>query len=47
MKTFSVKIPEGIRHGEKIRLIGQGKLGKNGGRNGDMYIKINIQKNGI
>ena len=25
MKTFSVKIPEGIRNGEKIRLIGQGK----------------------
>ncbi len=28
MKTFSVKIPEGIRNGEKIRLIGQGKAGK-------------------
>ena len=45
MKTFSVKIPEGIRNGEKIRLLGQGKLGKNGGKNGDMFIKINIQNN--
>ena len=25
MKTFSVKVPDGIRNGEKIRLIGQGK----------------------
>ena len=28
MKTFEIKIPEGIRDGEKIRLIGQGKAGK-------------------
>ena len=42
MKTFSVKIPSGIRDGEKIRLLGQGKQGENGGKNGDMFIKINI-----
>ena len=41
-KTITVKIPEGIQNGEKIRLIGQGKTGKNGGKNGDLYIKINI-----
>lgn len=41
-KTITVKIPEGIQDGEKIRLIGQGKAGKNGGKNGDLYIKINI-----
>ena len=34
MKTFSVKVPDGIRNGEKIRLIGQGKTGKNGPRGG-------------
>ena len=45
MKTFSVKIPSGIRDGEKIRLLGQGKQGQNGGKNGDMYIKININEN--
>lgn len=43
MKTFSVSIPEGIRDGEKIRLLGQGKPGKNGAKNGDLFIKINIQ----
>ena len=47
MKTFDVKIPEGIRNGEKIRLIGQGKKGKNGGKNGDLLIKINIEDNKV
>lgn len=45
MKTFSVKVPAGIRNGEKIRLIGQGKNGINGGKNGDLFIKINIEDN--
>ena len=43
MKTFTVKIPAGIRNGEKIRLIGQGKNGKNGGKNGDLFIQIKIE----
>lgn len=42
-KTLSVRIPEGIKNNEKIRLIGQGKSGKNGGKNGDLFIKINIE----
>lgn len=43
MKTFSIKVPAGIRNGEKIRLIGQGKQGINGGKNGDLFIKIHIE----
>ena len=43
VKTYTVSIPEGIRNEEKIRLIGQGKPGKNGGKNGDLFIKINIE----
>ena len=45
MKTFAVKIPEGIRNGERVRLLGQGKQGINGGKNGDLFIKINIDNN--
>ena len=45
MKTFNVKIPAGIRNGEKIRLTGQGKAGADGGKNGDLFIKINILNN--
>ena len=44
MKNFSVKVPAGIRENEKIRLIGQGKAGKNGGKNGDLFIKIHIDE---
>ena len=43
MKTFDVKIPAGIQNNEKIRLIGQGKSGENGGKNGDLFIKIKIK----
>lgn len=44
IKKLDVVIPKGIRDGEKIRLIGQGKPGINGGKNGDLLIKINIEK---
>lgn len=43
MKTFTVNVPSGIRDGEKIRLIAQGKPGKNGGKNGDLLLKIKIK----
>lgn len=42
-KTYTVKVPQGIRDGEKIRLIGQGKPGENGGKSGDLLIQINIE----
>ena len=42
-KKIDVKIPSGIRNEEKIRVIGQGKNGKNGGKNGDLFIKIKIK----
>lgn len=42
MKTFAVKIPAGIRNKERIRLIGQGRKGSNGGRNGDLFIRVII-----
>lgn len=44
MKNFSIKVPAGIRENEKIRLIGQGKTGKNGAKNGDLFIKIHIDE---
>ena len=47
IKNISVKIPKGIRTGEKVRLAKQGKPGKNGGEPGDLYIKVEIMKNDI
>ena len=43
IKNIVVTIPQGICNGEKIRLIGQGKQGEDGGKNGDLLIKINIE----
>ena len=45
IKVFTVTIPAGIRNREKIRLLGQGKVGKNGGKNGDLLIRVNIKDN--
>ena len=42
MKTISVKIPKGIQNNSKVRLINQGKQGKNGGKTGDLLIKVKI-----
>ena len=42
-KKMLISIPQGIQRGEKIRLIGQGKVSTNGGKNGDLIIKINIE----
>ena len=44
-KSYSLKLPEGIRNGEKIRLIEQGKSGQNGGKNGDLLIQVNLLEN--
>ena len=45
MKTFTIKVPAGIRNNEKIRLLGQGKSGMNGGNSGDLFIKVKIEDN--
>lgn len=41
-KVLKVKIPLGVRDGEKIRLTGQGKPGSNGGAAGDLYLHLSI-----
>ena len=42
-KTLQVKIPKGMKEGQHIRLSGQGQLGVNGGKNGDLYIEIHYK----
>ena len=41
-RTLSVRIPEGIRPGQKIRLAGQGQPGFEGGQAGDLLLRIEI-----
>ena len=43
LKKFMVQIPPGIQNNEKIRIIGQGKPGTGGGKNGDLFIRVKIK----
>jgi DnaJ-class molecular chaperone len=42
-QTLEVKIPAGIREGQKIRLAGRGQPGHAGGPPGDVLVEINIE----
>jgi curved DNA-binding protein len=46
-RTISLKIPAGIKPGEKIKLSGQGGPGINGGRNGDLYLRVEFRKDPV
>jgi len=41
-KTISVKVPQGVDNGDRIRLSGEGEAGENGGPPGDLYVSISI-----
>ena len=45
-KKLSVKIPAGVDDGDRIRLTGEGELGR-GGNRGDLYISINVKEHSI
>ena len=40
--SFSLKVPAGVQNSDKLRIVGQGKKGKNGGKNGDLLVRVNI-----
>ena len=42
-KKLNVKIPAGIKKGAKIRIANEGNKGYNGGKNGDLYLNIDIE----
>ncbi|MBU1248532.1 MAG: J domain-containing protein [Proteobacteria bacterium] len=43
-KTLDVKVPAGIKDGQRIRLSGQGNPGSHGGGAGDLYLRIKIRQ---
>lgn len=43
-KKLLVKIPSGVREGQRIRLSEMGEDGKGGGKPGDLYLKLRIRK---
>jgi molecular chaperone DnaJ len=46
-KTLSVKVPEGVDTGDRIRLAGEGEAGPDGGPPGDLFVQMSVQDHAI
>ncbi|MFT4147509.1 MAG: molecular chaperone DnaJ [Micrococcaceae bacterium] len=46
-KTITVKIPAGIKTGNRIQLAGKGEVGPGAGPAGDLYLEITVQEDQI
>lgn len=44
VETYDVRIPAGVREGQRIRLAGRGGPGPGGGEPGDLFLRVNLQK---
>ena len=42
-KKLAVKVPPGVDDGARLRLVGEGEEGTNGGPPGDLYVMISVQ----
>jgi curved DNA-binding protein len=43
-ETYQVKIPRGVREGQRIRLAGQGEAGERGGKSGDLFLRVRLAR---
>jgi DnaJ-class molecular chaperone len=43
-ETINVKIPVGIKSGQKLRVRGKGQPGSHGGQNGDLFLEIEVSE---
>lgn len=44
-KKINVQIPRGVKTGSRVRIPGEGNQGYNGGKNGDLYLNVVVEKN--
>ncbi|RMH04765.1 MAG: J domain-containing protein [Nitrospirae bacterium] len=42
-KTIDIRIPPGVRHGERLRVAGKGAAGRHGGPRGDLFLFISLK----
>jgi len=44
VEQYQVKIPRGVREGQRIRLRGQGEAGAGGGKSGDLFLRVRLAR---
>lgn len=44
VESYQVKIPPGVREGQRIRLAGKGESGGQHGQSGDLYLNVRISR---
>ena len=47
LRNVNVRLPEGVSDGQRVRIRERGGAGSNGGKNGDLYVKVNVRAHAI
>ncbi|HET9962247.1 MAG TPA: DnaJ C-terminal domain-containing protein [Nitrospiraceae bacterium] len=46
-RKIEVRIPAGVEDGTRVRIAGKGQPGLNGGKPGDLYLRVHVQPDGV